>query len=117
MTTVTNDRQQIVTSTMTVIGLVIATSLVLGLLFVARNILMLVFGAILISVVVNHLARIVGNLLPWDLKRTQRVGFVFVVVVVALISGGFGLATWINEQVVKLTDGLINTLPSLTRDS
>ncbi|QDT09278.1 AI-2E family transporter [Stieleria marina] len=109
MTTTEAEQPRIIRTTMTVIGLVIATMLVLGLIVVARNILMLIFGAILIAVVVNRVAKVFGRLVPWDLKRVHRVGIVILFAILIVVGGAFGFTNSINDQVVKLTDRIDNS--------
>ncbi|SMP59182.1 Predicted PurR-regulated permease PerM [Neorhodopirellula lusitana] len=104
MTDPAEHRQQLITDTMTIIGLVVATLAVIGVLFVARHFLMLVFGAVLIGVVVNRFAGLVTRMVPWKWSRRVRVGLVLLATVTIFVIGGFGFASSIDDQLIQFSD-------------
>ncbi|KLU06007.1 permease often clustered with de novo purine synthesis [Rhodopirellula islandica] len=81
-------------------GITLLVVAVAALFYVARNLVPLIFGAILIAVVLNQLATVLGRLVPASLSHTARVGWV--ISAVALLSCVM-LYSFANSAVDKAT--------------
>lgn len=99
-----NKPDSLVRDASVVLGVVTAFAGVVGGLYVARNLLMLVFGAILIAVVINRVAQLLGSWLPKAVSRRHRVAIVVGLATVVAAAGIYGFANAASEQAIQLAD-------------
>ncbi|QDT07742.1 hypothetical protein K227x_61700 [Rubripirellula lacrimiformis] len=95
---------QLVRDTLTRIALVTACGLAIAIGFFARDLWMLIFGAALVSVVINRSARMLGKITPASWTDQFRVGLILLMLVIAAAITAVTFANSASQQVVTLTD-------------
>ncbi|GAB5513421.1 AI-2E family transporter [Rhodopirellula baltica] len=90
-----------------IVLLVVATA---GLLYVARNLLPLIFGSVLIAVVLNQLADLIGRWVPLDLSRTTRVGLVISTIAVLSCLTMYSFANSAAQKAAQFKDRIENSV-------
>ncbi|MCR9208248.1 MAG: AI-2E family transporter [bacterium] len=91
-------------------GIVLLVVAIAGLLYVARNLLPLIFGSVLIAVVLNQLADLVGRWSPLDLSRNMRVGLVISTIAVLSCLTMYSFANSAAQKVAQFKDRIENSV-------
>ncbi|EMB13785.1 AI-2E family transporter [Rhodopirellula europaea] len=85
-------------------GIVLLVVASAGLLYVARNLLPLIFGSVLIAVVLNQLADLMGRWVPWDLSRNFRAGLVVSTIAVLSSLTIYSFASSAAQKAAQFND-------------
>lgn len=105
----------IIRQTLLVAGVLLALGMVIGLLFIARHLLMLIFGAVLMAVVINHLADWLGSFFKPDIARKVRVAAILLTMTLVTGLGIYLFAHSASEQMVQWSKRIDESFSTVTQ--